>query len=416
MTLLKMKLLVATFLSAQFANATPATLPSTPINDTTGINRNMPGQVSLVPGLSTNGQYAPQSTSHFSFNLLGGENGGVDGFEFGGLFNMVHKNVEAVQIAGIFNRVGGQVSGFQMGGIYNKVHQSVTGSQVAGIANMVDGKLTGFQMGGILNDVKQDINGIQIAGIASLGGSKLTGLQISGIYNQLKDSLSGIQIAGIANIAQANITEGLQIGGIANIARKEVNGVQIAGIVNYARKLKGVQIGLINIADSTAGYSIGLLNISPQSFYRVTVFTNEMMNTNVAFKSGTPKLYGIILGGANLSEDKKMYSVGVGIGHEIALGSMFTVNPEITSQYLNRGGPWKFDNSLNRLQANVHVKLGKYVTVFAGPTFSVFNCDEDDVVVKTGYKSKVTTGNYHSFKLWEDTTAWFGWNAGITIF
>ncbi len=414
MTLLKMKLLAASFLLTQIANTATATSITLPSNDTTGINRNMPGQVSFVPGIGTNGKYAPGSTNHFSFYVIGGDNGGVDGFELGTIFNINRQHVQSAQIAGIFNQVGGRVQGFQIAGIFNRVQQSMTAVQLAGITNLVGGPVKGVQVAGVFNEVQQSVNGAQISGVANIAKGPLTGIQITGVYNQLTDSLDGTQVAGITNIVNGPV-KGIQISGIPSVARKEVNGVQIAGIVNYAKNLKGVQIGLVNIADSTSGYSIGLINISPQSFYRVAVYANEMMNTNVAFKSGTPRIYGILLSGANFSNDKKMYSFGAGIGKEFSLGKskMFTLNPELTSQYLYTG-TWTFENTLNRIQANVHVKLGKYVSVFAGPAFSVLHSDQD--VATTGYKLHPVSSNYHVFKLWDNTTAWFGWNAGITIF
>ncbi|HEX2608358.1 MAG TPA: carboxypeptidase-like regulatory domain-containing protein, partial [Flavisolibacter sp.] len=57
-----------------------------------------PYQVSLTPGLGTHGKLSAQVSNNFSLNVFGGYNGGVNGFEMGGLFNIDKKNVQYVQI------------------------------------------------------------------------------------------------------------------------------------------------------------------------------------------------------------------------------------------------------------------------------------------------------------------------------
>ncbi|MBS4066500.1 MAG: hypothetical protein KGZ74_18205, partial [Chitinophagaceae bacterium] len=64
-------------------------------------------QISLIPGLSTQGKLSPQITTAFSVNVLGGYTGGVSFVELGGLFNITKTNVKYVQAAGLLNLVGG---------------------------------------------------------------------------------------------------------------------------------------------------------------------------------------------------------------------------------------------------------------------------------------------------------------------
>ncbi len=52
-----------------------------------------PYQVSVIPGVSTNGALNSQVINNFSFNILGGYSGGTNGFELGGLFNIDKKDV-----------------------------------------------------------------------------------------------------------------------------------------------------------------------------------------------------------------------------------------------------------------------------------------------------------------------------------
>ncbi|HUP13097.1 MAG TPA: STN and carboxypeptidase regulatory-like domain-containing protein, partial [Niastella sp.] len=104
-----------------------------------------PFQVSFTPGLGTHGHLSAQVSNNISFNILGGYNGGVNGFELGGLFNIDKKSVQYAQIAGLFNTVGGSMKGLQVAGLNNTVLDSASGFQAGGISNIVTGKFSGFQ-------------------------------------------------------------------------------------------------------------------------------------------------------------------------------------------------------------------------------------------------------------------------------
>ena len=338
-----------------------------------------PVQGSIVPGWSTNGKLNSQVVNNFSFNLLGGYSGGVHGFEIGGLFNIDKKDVEFAQFAGLFNSVGGNVHGVQM----------------AGISNTVLDSLKGAQFGGITSYVRKNFQGVQM----------------SGIYNHVGGNLKGGQFAGITNFTNHK-TQGSQIAGIANISSSEVKGVQIAGIFNYTRRLKGVQIGLINVTDSSSGYSIGLINIVLKGYHKLSLSTNEVLHVNAAFKTGSSKLYSIILAGANADTAKKAYSFGYGFGSEFSLGRRLAINPEITSQYLYLGS-WDYLNLQNKIGVYLTVKFGKYFALYGGPSYSVYVSDQESQV--PGYKNiPLTSHHLHEFS--KNVTGWFGWTAGINLF
>ena len=339
-----------------------------------------PIQGSIVPGLSTNGKLNSQVINNFSFNLFGGYSGGVNGFEMGGLFNIDKKNVQFAQAAGLFNIVGGTVKGVQIAGLSNTVLDSFRGAQSSGITNYVRKSFGGLQMGGI--------------------------------YNHVGGSLKGWQLAGIANFTNHK-TQGVQIAGIANISSRQVNGVQIAGIFNYTRRLKGVQVGLINVTDSSSGYSIGLINIVFKGYHKLSVSTNEILNINAAFKTGSSKLYSILLAGANADTGKQAYSFGYGFGSEFSLNKRFAINTEITSQYLYLGS-WDYLNLQNKLSLLFNVKFGKYFSVYAGPSYSVYISDQ--TIAVPGYKSNIPFDTFHKNKFSSRVTGWLGWTAGINLF
>jgi hypothetical protein len=341
-----------------------------------------PYQMSLVPGLGSHGKLSGQVVNNISINALGGYTAGTNGVEIGGLFNIDKKAVRYFQAAGMFNIVGGSVTGLQVGGIHNLVLDTVTGMQAGGVSNLVRGKLTGFQ--------------------------------IAGIYNHVTDTIRGMQAAGIANFAKRKIS-GVQVAGIANVSNKEMNGVQISGVINYSKRLKGVQIGLINIADTSEGYSIGLINIVLKGYHKLTLFTNEMTDMNVAFKTGNAKLYSILNAGFTTDESAKAFVFGYGLGTELSLNKKksLTLNPELYSQCIYLGS---FDNTnvLNRLQVNLNVKLGRYISLFAGPSVSLYLSDQDFTV--KGYRSPGPPKGYKHFTISDKLIGWVGWNAGINFF
>jgi len=337
-----------------------------------------PVQISLTPGLSSQGKQGQSTINNFSLNILGGKTGGVDGVEIGGLFNINAMNVKGVQVGGIFNLTG-EVDGVQVGGIYNHAAGSVKGLQVGGINNFVKGSVNG--------------------------------LQIGGIYNQVNKEVKGMQLAGIANVTTAKV-DGIQVSGIANIS-KEVNGVQVGGIFNYTKKLRGVQIGLINFASESSGYSIGLLNFVPNGYHKIAFSTNEVFQANVAYKSGNNKLYSIILGGVSTPDDARAYAFGLGLGKEITIAKMLSINPEISSQYVYLG-TFQDYNSLNKFNLDFHLNIGKHFSMFAGPALSAFYQETKNPF--PGYKTELPNTSTNTFKINNNMVGWIGWNAGISFF
>jgi hypothetical protein len=341
-----------------------------------------PFQLSFVPGLGTHGKMSGQVVNNFSLNVLGGYTAGTNGVEIGGLFNFNKKDARYLQIAGALNSVGGKVDGVQIAGVTNTVLQAVSGFQVAGVNNHVSGKFEGFQL--------------------------------SGVYNHVSDSMKGLQLSGVVNFVNGKTT-GLQLAGVGNISNSEVKGAQVAGVFNYAKRLKGLQIGIVNITDSSEGLSIGLINISIHGYNKLSFSSNEVVNVNVAYKTGYSKLYSMLQAGVNLSNDNKVYSFGYGLGSEINLNKKKTVsvNPELSAHYLYLGS-WDYINILSRLNLNLQVKLGKYITLFAGPSYSLFSTDQPSGI--KGYRFPVPSSGYYITNFNSKVSGWFGWNAGISIF
>lgn len=338
-------------------------------------------QISLVPGLSTQGKLSPQITTAFSVNVLGGYTGGVSFIELGGLFNITKTNVKYVQAAGLLNLVGGDVRGLQMAGLHNHVLDTVNGVQAAGISNYVKGKFTGLQMGGV--------------------------------YNHAVDTVRGMQLAGVANFSKQQ-TAGFQMAGVGNVANRNMKGVQLAGVFNYAKHLKGVQIGLINVSDSSDGYSIGLLNfVRKNGYHKINISTNEVTQLNAAIRTGSRKLYSAIHAGVNLQPNEKLYSFGFGLGKDIRLNKQLFLNTEIASHQLY-AGTWDYMNLLNKFSLNLQWQPVKGFSIYAGPSFSVFISDQQTAV--TGYKFPVYNNALRTYDFSNRVKGWIGFSAGVNFF
>jgi hypothetical protein len=343
-------------------------------------NINAPVRIALLPNVSSQGKNDKITTSNFSLNVFGGYTGSVRGVELGSLFNIDKNNLLGVQAAGWFNAVGGNAKGLQLAGWFNSVK----------------GNATGAQYGGLFNYVKKNTNGLQVAGL----------------FNQTSGSLIGFQSAGICNYTKQSV-KGMQLAGIANINPGTTNGLQVSGILNYTKHLKGLQLGLINIADTSDGYSIGLITIVKHGYHKITLSANEVLNANLAIKTGNAKLYNILMVGINAGDDDKIFSYGYGVGHEIKAMKWLTVNPELTTQYLYLGN-WNYLNQLSRFQVLATVKLARNIALFGGPSFSVYYSDQHQAV--KGYKFLVPGKSYHTYDLWHNNvTGWVGWTAGISF-
>jgi len=342
-------------------------------------NRTM--QVSLTPGLSTQGKLSSQVINHYSLNIVGGYTGGAEGIELAGLFNLNRKSVKVFQAAGSVNVTGGALRGVQLAGFNNTVLDSVHGLQAAGFANMVVGAMQGVQLAGLVNVAGHDVRGVQAAGYGNVGCMNVRGLQVAPNFN---------------------------------VAAKEMNGLQLSAGVNYAHRLKGVQIGMVNIADTSEGYSIGIINIVRKGYHKLTISSNEVIPLNLGFKSGNRKLYSILSAGIRPDSSQTIYSFGYGAGSDIALGKQWYFNPEITTSYLYMGN-WNATHVLNRIQLHASWHIHKKFSIFAGPSFNAYY-SASNTTTESNHVNLPHTG-YPVFKLWNNQwTGWFGWSAGIVIF
>lgn len=388
----------------------------------------MPFQGSIVPGLSSQGKMASQMVNTLSMNMVGGYTAGVNGVEIGTVFNIVKQDAKYVQAAGVVNIVGDNVVGVQAAGIHNNVLDSMTGVQAAGISNLTrrsatgiqasgiynlaGGKLTGLQMSGMINNSIDTVLGLQAAGIVNMSVKDVTGGQVAGVLNTSIKTVTGIQAAGVLNVAIKDI-KGAQYAGTANFAAGEVRGVQIASLLNYGTRVKGMQFGLVNIADSVDGVSLGLFSFVLKGYHKLAVHTSESMVFNMSVKTGTRWLYNIYTIGSSVSKDNQAYLMGMGYGSDFPISKRFSVSPELTANMVYLGD-WAEVNTMMRLQANLNIHFGKYITVFGGPSYTMYW--DNNLPQVEGYAREILPQNYkrniHSINL----SSWIGWSAGVAFF
>lgn len=386
-----------------------------------------PVQTSLVPSLGSHGKMAGQVVNKFSLNLAGGYSAGLNGVEVAGGFNIDKMDVQYVQVAGLFNMVGGNMTGAQATGGYNHVMKSVKGAQAAGIANVVKGALKGAQATGGLNIVGDSAKGAQAAGLSNMVKGPLVGAQASGGLNQAGGNVNGIQASGVSNFNQANTTgasitgglnhtrgnlQGLQLAGVGNSTGKDMTGLQLAGVgnitngkmagmqfssvFNYSRHLTGIQFAMVNIADTSSGLSIGLLNIIRKGgYYKLEVSNNDVMPLNLTFKSGRKQFYSLLTGGINNNDT---HSLGFGIGRAFSLNRNMAITTDLLQLNIFDNN-WKSLGQVYRFVPMFNLSIAKWFSIHAGPAVSITE-KSTDVTKIPG----------------RDETRWLGWQTGISFF
>jgi hypothetical protein len=306
------------------------------------INRHRVFQLSLIYPLSTNGIKAGQTSTNLSLNLLAGYNGELNGIEMGGFLNAIRYNANGIQMSGFGNIVGRNLNGLQMSGFFNMAAKYANGVQLAGFANLAG----------------KDANGFQSAGFANITGGSLHGTQMAGFLNLNGRDAYGLQMAGFANIAPGR-----------------VKGVQMSGFLNYAGSLRGLQIGVVNyIGELEKGAAIGVVNIVREGGIKAVSYSrNEIMNHNLSLRMGTPWFYNVFSYGWGPGDLNRNWSIGYGIGAMTKPEKNLGLQVEAIAYQLYEDGTWDTDalNMVNRLQANLQLRLIGGISLYGGAAWNV---------------------------------------------
>jgi len=411
--------------------------------------KNQIGQVSVLPFLSTNRRNFGK-TNILSLNIFWGINGGLNGFEVGGIGNTIKRNVNGMQVGGLFNITNGHSYGAQITGGVNMTKGDVAGLQLAGLCNLgsnvygtqvsslanVARNMYGMQLSGLSN-MATDVYGFQVSGLFNFANGKLFGSQIAGLGNVAWGGKSAVQFAGVFNTSAkaqfqvatlfnaAQEVEGAQIAAI-NIAKKvkgiqfgvvnstkDLKGVQI-GIINTSKRAKGLLIGIINVVDSIKGVPIGLINIVKKNGYnRLELSGGDAMYVNFGAKFGAKRLYHILQLGWRLDkENAYSWSLGVGMGTMVNINKKMHLNLELVASHVNEERLWTTElNLLNQFKLTFDIKLAGQVSFFVGPTFNaqvskLYNEDTQQYGSNImPYDFYDQTGNGTNLKMWVGFTA-----------
>jgi 3',5'-cyclic AMP phosphodiesterase CpdA len=258
-------------------------------------------------------------------------------------------------------------------GIFGGMGGNVEGIAVSQIFLINNGYIQGIQASGIANSASGNIRGIQASGISNFTTGNILGVQASGITNFTTGNILGVQASGITNVAAGEM-KGLQSSGIVNIAGK-IDGLQAAGILNINGGGKGVMMGLVNISTSEDVIPIGLVNIVKNGILHPAVYVDDMLFTNLSFRSGNKYFYAVFSAGFNPS----LGGIDIGSQHLITRGGIgfeLPINKAFIDIDLTSGNFYSFDafRNINVYQARLTggFKFMRHLGVFAGVSFDFF--------------------------------------------
>lgn len=398
-----------------------------------------PVQVSILPGLGTNGLDGHRYAVKYSFNLLAGYNGALrDGYEFGTIANIHKYKADGFQMAGIANVSGRNTEGIQLAGVGNVSGRSMLGVQLAGVGNVAGEDLEGAQLSGVLNASIKSMQGIQLSGLVNFSGDDMQGVQASGMANLSGKSIQGIQFTGGLNFAFAS-AQGLQFSSLGNIALEDMQGLFFSSGLNYgaslqgisvgavnlneqaqgiqigffngAEKIQGLQVGVVNIADEMRGVPVGLISFVRKGRHNIDVFSSETGFTNIGLKLGTHQVYNMISIGINPRLDPEPWQVGWSIGRYKNEGNGIFTYSDFSIFHINEDRGWT--DALNnrftyRLMFGRHIADG--FSAYIGPTFNMLVSRSDLNYRHTYYDlySASVSGREYRF--------WIGLSGGLQIF
>ena len=356
-----------------------------------------PIQVSFIHPIGIYGNSSASQKNYLSFNIFYGVNGGLSGFEFGGIANKNTGDVNGIQIAGISNNNLASANGLLIAGLTNQVADSAYCLAIAGLSNRF-GKSSG---------------GVQIAGLANNVEGSFVGMQIAGLRNKTKGSYSGLQVSGLTNY-NAGIFNGMQISGISNINEGNFSGLQI-GLINRAKKVGGMQIGLINIAnDYEFGTPLGLLSIVTNGFNALDLSYNESVKYNANLKLGVDHFYNIFKFGYMPLPKGEYFSYGIGLGSMVNLTEYFKISLDLSTSYISEKNFTPTIDFLSEGQLNLRYHVLNNIGLFAGPSFNLYVGEYNEAGKTLLYVPKPL----YNEKWWYgsgQTQFWIGYNLGLSV-
>lgn len=146
-------------------------------------------QFTFAYPLGSSGTDAVYISNKFSVNLLYGVNGGLNGFEVGGIANYNNGDVNGVQLAGVANINRGTTNGLMWSSCFNLTLGDAAGVQFSDF-NIAAGNFTGLQAGVI--NYAGSLRGVQF-GIVNIVGEDNGAIPI-GLINVVKGGYYALEL------------------------------------------------------------------------------------------------------------------------------------------------------------------------------------------------------------------------------
>jgi hypothetical protein len=237
--------------------------------------------------------------------------------------------------------------------------------------------------------------GLGAASIGLINTGYALGIQASFIFNIADGQVTGVQTAGAFNIARSGVGNGIQYSGIFNYAGGNVTGMQVSSFFNKAEELRGMQIGTVNVNSGGTGLMIGLVNVSgsdkvvPIGLVNIIkdgimhpyAYFDDMMFSNIGFRSGSKHFYstiGIGLGGSIFfgRGDKLLVTRG-GFGFEFPFKKLFFDIEVSGGRIIKLDYVWddtdELPTTMTQLRLVAGYKLFPHFGVFAGVSYDYFH-------------------------------------------
>ncbi|NOK12357.1 caspase family protein [Corallococcus exercitus] len=388
----------------------------------------LPVNLSLVPSMSTNTLRAGRAQVENRF-ALGVVNGGTalgGGLALGLAGNVYDAEVSGLAMALGFNTSGADVDGAQLSLVTNVAGGGVRGAQGTLGLNVANGDVDGVgQLALGANVARGALGGVQAALGANVTTADATGVQLSLGVNHANGTMKGVQftlglnsvataargIQGSVLLNRAPSLTGVQLG-LINVGG-DVSGMQL-GLINVADTVHGMQLGLVNVSDEVHGAPVGLVSYEKKGQLHLEVFGSDVQLTNLALKFGGRHFYTTLLAGIGPDDRFQRFSLGLGLGGHILLGSRFWVDVDVAaSQVLSTKDT--FSSKSNNLLAQARLMVGfqamPRLAVFAGPTYNTWFAWGDSPF------TKLTTLSVRSYTIDADTRLqhWPGFQLGVRL-
>ncbi|RKH38776.1 caspase family protein [Corallococcus llansteffanensis] len=387
----------------------------------------VPVNLSLVPGVSINTLRVGSAPveNRFAVGFINGGTALGGGLALGLLGNMYDAETRGAALSLGFNHAGGTVDGAQLSLAANVAGGGVRGGQatlgfnlstgdVSGVgqlalgANIARGSMAGVQAALGLNVTTAEVSGGQLSLGVNHASGALHGFQLTLGVNNAASDVQGLQ--GSALLNRASSLTGMQLA-VINVGG-DVTGMQL-GLINVASVVHGVQLGLINVAKEVDGVPLGLLTFEQKGQLHLEVFGSDIQLTNVALKFGGRHVYTTLIAGLGPDDRFQRFSLGLGVGGHIPLGSRLWVDVDVAgSQVLSKDAP--FSSKSNNLLAQARAMLGFQImprlAVFGGPTYNAwFTWGEPGFAKLSTLPVKSHTGLDHRVQNWP------GFQLGVRI-